>query len=550
VNISAAGHLTVKFSPYENVTFEEEGLHPGAFWAIGLTSVGNRGEKSSPGGSAQLGSGYPVAIAYDSSQKEIAVANIFSGTLAIVSTATHTLVASVPVGLGLSAVAYDSLRGEFFVTNSLSDNVTVVSAASDQVVASIPVGSNPIAVAYDPGTGQVDVVNQYTFNVSVISDVTNRVVANVWVGSLPSAITYDPGTHQLFVADFDSVSVLSDASDTVVATVPLGTPGFQPGSLAYDPSTGQIFVLSYSGNVTVISDTNDSIVSRIPIPETRVGTYVESLQLNGLGIAYDGRTGQVFVTAQVNFTKTNVTIVSDGNDSVVRTITVPGFLAGAAYDPDDSGVYFANALTQNLTEISDATDTVVGTVALPVGSFPVDVAYDPGTGQVFVTNEFGNDTSVNSMTFHILKGAWKFAVGNSGIGQLRPVSGRFTMPDHAITKLLVFRPYQETVTFRESGLPSGTLWGVNLTGPVNLTVNSTSPAITLHLGFGSYNYTVWNFSGLHPSPAHGSFSLEVRSHTVTVRIRYGTGDPPGAGLPGIEPLPVSSRTVLATERPR
>ncbi|TLZ84550.1 MAG: YncE family protein, partial [Methanobacteriota archaeon] len=82
------------------------------------------------------------------------------------------------------------------------------------------------------------VTNFNSFSVGVISDTTNTVVATISVGDRPYGIAYDPAKGEVFVANkfSDSVSVISDATNTVVANVPV--PGFpsNPEGVAYDPA--------------------------------------------------------------------------------------------------------------------------------------------------------------------------------------------------------------------------------------------------------------------------------------------------------------------------
>src|SRR3989441_11858821 len=81
-------------------------------------------------------------------------------------------------------------------------------------------GLQPVAVAYDSGKGELFVTNSNS--VSVISDATNAVVASIPVGS--GAVAYASGNGERLVSDTgsDSGSVISDATDAVVASIPEG----------------------------------------------------------------------------------------------------------------------------------------------------------------------------------------------------------------------------------------------------------------------------------------------------------------------------------------
>ena len=101
--------------------------------------------------------------------------------------------------------------------------------------------------------------------VSVISDSNNAVVATIPVGTTPYGVAYDSGTSEIFVSNHgsNSVSVISDNTNAVVATITVGT---TPSGIAYDSGKGEIFVTNLGDNtVSVISD---SRTSASPSPAT------------------------------------------------------------------------------------------------------------------------------------------------------------------------------------------------------------------------------------------------------------------------------------------
>ncbi len=90
------------------------------------------------------------------------------------------------------------------------------------MVATLPVGYSPSAIAYDSGKGEIFVAIAGSNSVSVISDSSNTVVANVTVGSLPHGVAYDSSKGEIFVANTNdgTVSVISDVSGTSVSSSP------------------------------------------------------------------------------------------------------------------------------------------------------------------------------------------------------------------------------------------------------------------------------------------------------------------------------------------
>ena len=143
------------------------------------------------------------------------------------------------------------------------------------VIATIPVGTPgtdapyDYYAAYDSGKGEVFVTNEGVATVSVISDSTNAVVATVPMRFSPDAIAYDSGKGEIFVANggpsttLGTVSVISDNTNTVVANVTVGT---DPVGIAYDSSKGEIFVANtgdHPPDVSVISDSSNTVIATI-----------------------------------------------------------------------------------------------------------------------------------------------------------------------------------------------------------------------------------------------------------------------------------------------
>ena len=205
------------------------------------------------------------------------------------------------------------------------------------------------------------------------------VITSVGVGASPDWAAYDAGTHEVFVpnANGNSVSVISDATDTIAATISLGA-GASPSGIAYDPAKGELFVATLQG-LKVISDGTDVVVGTI------------GLGLDPYGVVYDSGTGKIFVA---NARDDNVSVISDVTDTVVTSVTVGAFPFGVEYDPGMHQIFVVNEGDGTVSVISDATDTVVATV--PVGASPYDAAYDAATGQVFVTNYADGTVSVIS----------------------------------------------------------------------------------------------------------------------------------------------------------
>jgi YVTN family beta-propeller protein len=349
---------------------------------------------------ASIGVESPAGLAYDGGKGEVFVTNSSSSDwskVSVISDATNRVVARIAVGYNPYGVAYDSGAGEIFVTNSGSGNLSVITDSTNTVDRGPTVGSDPLGVAYDSGKGEIFVTNFGSQNVSVISDTTDAVVATIPVGAGPLGVAYDNQTGDVFVANYNSgnVSVISDSTNTVVATISVA----QPAGVTYDSGKGEVFVTSYNGSdsnhgpssVIVVSDASDSAVATVRV-ENISGSYTEFSD-----VAYDAGTGEVFFTGYYSNAdphSTNVSVISDSTDSVVVSIPLGYYPQGVAYDSGMGEIFVTSYASNEVKVISDATNTVVATI--PVGTYPWGVAYDSGKGEIFVTNAGSGNVSVIS----------------------------------------------------------------------------------------------------------------------------------------------------------
>jgi YVTN family beta-propeller protein len=109
------------------------------------------------------------------------------------------------------------------------------------------------------------VTNELSSDVSVINTATNTVVATVPVGLAPIGVAITPNGAFAYVANFnsDDVSVINTATNTVVATVtglnpPIGVAITPNGAFAYVAN-------SVSSNVSVINIATNTVVATVPV---------------------------------------------------------------------------------------------------------------------------------------------------------------------------------------------------------------------------------------------------------------------------------------------
>ena len=168
------------------------------------------------------------------------------------------------------AVTPDGTRA--YVTNSGGDTVSVIDTATNTVTATIPVGDSPVGVAVTPDGTRVYVTNADRDTVSVIDTATNtrhrhhprrRQPRSGWRSPRTAPAPTSPtrlGAH---------VSVIDTATNTVIATIPVGV---APFGVAVTPDGTRAYVANVgSDTVSVIDTATNTVTATIPVGDSPYG---------------------------------------------------------------------------------------------------------------------------------------------------------------------------------------------------------------------------------------------------------------------------------------
>jgi YVTN family beta-propeller protein len=263
--------------------------------------------------------GFPDAVATTPDGTHAYVTNAFDSNVSVIDTASNTVVATISVGSSPNGVAItpngtqryedDDRRHPplAYVTNGADNTVSVIDTASNKVVATIPVRQDPTGVAFTSDGTHAYVTNQLDDSVSVIDTASNTVVDTIsgfpdFVLPIGVAITpngaqpyeRDDRRHNSFayvtnnVPDIDgsnfpasTVSVIDTASNTVVATIPVGE---YPNGVAITPDGAHAYVannlsptdgsINSAGVVSVIDTARNKVVATIPVGSGPVGVAI------------------------------------------------------------------------------------------------------------------------------------------------------------------------------------------------------------------------------------------------------------------------------------
>jgi len=492
----------------------------------------------------------PDAVLVNPSNKEVYVANGGSSSVSIISpsTAIPTVVSTVPVGPDPDGLAVDTSNHDVFVADAGANNVTVISGKTNAVARTVPVGIEPGgygAMVYDPATGDIYVVNTASDNVSIIGGTNLTDFASVTVGSGPDAIALDSATGDLFVANrfSDNVTVIVAKNGTVAGSIPVGSqPGLQNG-IAINAKAGLVYVAnSGSANVSVLSATTLRVVGTVMVQDLPVAVAVDP---NGgtVWVANEGSsTVSVFLLAQASFRESGLPnganwTLSIGTPPVTVTDTVAKgkglvslYLANGVFPysvglPGGYGfskVTGSNTPSQHSLTVSGLsvkyklTFGPIENLTFAESGLPSGALWSVSLQPVGSSGEpAGYNLSTNnaSMTFQVVKGAWRWALTTVPSPYVsKSTQGKLHVGTHALTKSLRFKEVVATVIFEEAGLPSGTFWQVNVTGPLSENLSSTGASITFSLPSGTYSFEVWNFTAYNAEPVSGTFTIVAPHH--------------------------------------
>jgi YVTN family beta-propeller protein len=220
------------------------------------------------------------------------------------------------------------------------------------------------------------ITNNQSDYVSVINTATDSVIATIPVGG-GWGVAVSPDGRKVYVANGE-LAVIDAATNTVAAT--LGICGPNSIGVAVSPDNSKVYVTCTGGSVLVINAATYAVTATILVSGVPYGVAVTP----------DGK--RVYVT---DYNDSTVTVINAVTNSVISTMTVgPPFTSPAAgavaVSPDGSKVYVTNETSDTVAVINTTTNTVTATI--PV-SDSISVAVSPDGSKLYIPNR-GNHTAV------------------------------------------------------------------------------------------------------------------------------------------------------------
>ncbi|MGP8145452.1 MAG: protease pro-enzyme activation domain-containing protein [Thermoplasmata archaeon] len=548
------------------VTFTETGLSGGTHWSVTLN------------GNLQSSTGTSIAFAEPNGTFGFTVGGI-SGYAPSPSSGSVTVngaAASVPVTFG--QVTYSVTFAENGLPSGQTFGVTlngvlrsvVTDGGTDTVAFTMPNGTYSYSISNVPGWHQTTLAS--TGSVAVNGGaVTEPTLA---YGQVTYAVSFTEsglpsGTH--WSVTFHG-STLSSTTASILFAAPNGTFGYTVGGISgYSPSptSGSVTV---NGAGVLVPVTFTQVTYSVTFSESGLPSgQTFRVVVNGVAKSLTTNGG----TDSLTFTEPNgtygyaisnvpgwhqATLASSGSVGVSgASVTEPTLAYTQVTYPvtfTESGLPTGThwAVTLNGGTLGSTTTSIVfaepnGTFGYTVGGIPgygpapssgsvtvngagaaAAIAFSPETysvmflesglptGTLWSVTLNGNTLSSTGTTiaFSETNGTYGFTVGGVAGYRSSPSSGSVTVAGAGVSPAIAFTPWTYSVTFSESGLPSGTTFEVTLNGvPRSVVVGGGSNSLIFAQPNGTYGYTIANVPGWHQATLSASGSVVVNGASVT-----------------------------------
>jgi YVTN family beta-propeller protein len=276
------------------------------------------------------------------------------GYVDAISLRSASEVSALPIGQGFPfpEVGIDQITGRVFVEITRYTNTSLgpylilgISPQNNSVVTTTSIPSGASGFMVDDLNGYVYVPNGApTGVVTVVNETTGGVVRTISVGPEPAVATLDSGNGNIYVANqgSDTVSVISGISNQVIATIPVqGT----PYSILSDHVTGNVFVAAGDINwsydslsaavVTAISGATSTVLGSIP--------FGHDFQ----DFVGDTATGSILCE-----TAGSLTVINSTTNRIVEAVPEPLSPTSIAFDPLTGQVYLSSWETGTVAVLS------------------------------------------------------------------------------------------------------------------------------------------------------------------------------------------------------
>jgi hypothetical protein len=461
-----------------------------------------------------------------------------------------------------------------YVSNAKINTVSVVNLMNGKTIANISGFRCPRDIVISPNGSYAYIANSNSTNISIVNTHNNRIEKNIT--GLPGhvlGLTLIPASDCAFVFTYYNIGEvykLNLTSGHTTASYPeffctYSVATSTNGSYLYVINNAGLTVLNIKTNVTVANLTNVYSGDRMAV--TPNGSYALILDpltgnlslyslltyhmmFNFTGfkqadcVAVNPNGSYAYVTLPNLDKVSRIMIATPYNIKFMETGLPSGtswsvnLANGESFKSTNSSIFFIEAngsyqYTLSTVNKDYSPEQFSGVLDVKGSNININVVFKEitygvtftesglpsGTSWSIAFNGTTKTSNSSSITFNASNGSYSFIVSNVSGYSLSPASGAVIVNGSSVSKAIIFTAAAPSVqkylvTFKETGLPSGTLWSIG----IDFTSNSSSgDAITFMLPDGNYSYTVSNALNYAYS---GPISVLVNGSSVIVDITF------------------------------
>jgi len=290
--------------------------------------------------------------------------------------------------------AYVTNNGEFF--DGVNDDLSVIDLATHTVIATVPVGDMPQGVAFNPAGTAVYVANTVSSDFTVIDTVTHT-PTTLPAGPFPAGVAMHPNGRHIYLANIDfpeglnsTVSVIDRATNTIIDEIVCGNSSIgvtvhPDGTVAYVANIGD-------GTVAVFDTNTHEVLDRITLEPVDANEACGPVPLEvhpqGSYLYVANRFGP---TVWAINTATHESIARAFGQAHVGIAVNPAGTLLYVPDIDDMD---PNLPAQGTTLAVIDAHTLELVTTIDGLSGPVDVSIHPDGTRLYITNSGNNTVSV------------------------------------------------------------------------------------------------------------------------------------------------------------
>ena len=198
---------------------------------------------------------YPVA---DPSAHRLYIAH---GTeVDVVDTTTGKSIGTIPNLHGVHSIALDTAGKFGYITDGGANAVVAFERSNLAITATIPAGTGPDDILFEPITQTVWAFNGRSHDISIISPASNTVVATIPLPGKPEfPVTDGQGTVFDNIEDKNQIVRIDARTKSITATWPAGCDS--PSGLAFDAAGFRLFAVCDGKKASVIDITSGKLLA-------------------------------------------------------------------------------------------------------------------------------------------------------------------------------------------------------------------------------------------------------------------------------------------------